>query len=154
MSIKLLKNLQIKPNLEKDENYENNNSYILKGQRVYNPKRNYGCLNELYFKREEEEAKKELNKTFAEVLDDEVKAYVVDIEDDEYEIRDTQLLNVYCSIGERYRNHRKFYRKQLIKSQEILQLIELTKTFKYIKGASNSQLIVFDLQRGNGEWEE
>lgn len=154
MSIKVLRNSGIRPNLEKDENYENNNSYLLKGQRVYNPQRNNGGLNELYYEREIREAKKELEMTYLQVLEREIQYHVIEEENDEYDIRDIQLLDVYCSMNKFYRHHKEYNKNKLERAQEILKLIKLTKTFKHVKGASNGDLIVFDLQRKNiGEWE-
>lgn len=153
-SLKVLRNAGLRPNLEKDSNYENNNSYILMGQRVYNPQRTNGALNELYFEREVRDSEKELRKTFLEVLEDEISSSVIDEADDEFGLRDDQLLEVYCSAVSRYKTHKKWHRDNIERSQEILKLIELTKTFKHVKGASNSDLIIFDLQRKNiGEWE-
>lgn len=150
----MLKNMGLKPNLEKDDNYENNNSYILKGQRVYNPQRKWGALNPLYFENEVKECEKALNMTFLEVLEKDINRYVIDEEDDEYGLRDDQLLDIYCSIGQTYKEHKKYYEEKMERALEILLLIEFTKNFKYIKGASNSKLIVFDLERKNiGEWE-
>ena len=154
MSIKMLRNMGLKPNLEKDDNYENNNSYILKGQRVYNPKRKWGALNPLYFENEVKECEKALSMTFLEILEKNINRYVIDEEDDEYDLRDDQLLDIYCSIGQTYKEHKKYYEEKMERALEILLLIEFTKNFKYIKGASNSKLIVFDLERKNiGEWE-
>lgn len=154
MSIEMLRNMGLKPNLEKDDNYENNNSYILKGQRVYNPQREWGALNPLYFESEVKECEKALNMTFLEVLEKTIEMCVISEKDDEYDLRDDQLLNVYCSIGQTYKEHKKYYEEKMERALEILLLIEFTKNFKYIKGASNSKLIIFDLERKNiGEWE-
>lgn len=150
----MLRNMGLKPNLEKDDNYENNNSYILKGQRVYNPQREWGALNPLYFESEVKECEKALNMTFLEVLEKTIEMCVISEKDDEYDLRDDQLLNVYCSIGQTYKEHKKYYEEKMERALEILLLIEFTKNFKYIKGASNSKLIIFDLERKNiGEWE-
>lgn len=153
MSVKRLRNLGIRPNLEKDEGYENNNSYILKGQRVYNPQRICGALNDLYFKREIEESEERLKMSYLEILEERA-SWVIEEEKDMYGIRDEQLLELYCSMDEVYKNHKRFHKENIERAKEILKLIELTKTFKHIKGASNSKLIVFDLERKNiGEWE-
>ncbi len=154
MTIQMLRNLGLKPNLEKDSNYENNNSYLLKGQRVYNPQRTYGSLNPLFFEEEVREAEKALDITFLEMLQKTINRNVIDEEEDEYNLRDEQLLDIYCSIGQIYKEHKKYYKEKMERALEILLLIELTKNFKYIKGASNSKLIVFDLERKNiGKWE-
>lgn len=154
-SIRLLKNIGLKANLEKDDNYDNNNSYILKGQRVFNPQREHGGLNKFYFEREVRESQEELRKTFLDFLEENISINVINEKDDEFDIRDCQLLDVYCSAVNDYYKHQKWHRDNIERSKEILQLIKFTKTFKHVKGASNSELIVFDLQRKNvGEWEE
>lgn len=148
MSIKLLRATGLRPNLEKDDGYENNHSYILKGQRVYNP--NNG-LNELYFKNQIKKSEKELKTTYLHFLNEKTSY----LEDEEYDgIREYELLDIYSEMPKRFKEFKKFHKNQIEKSQEVLKLIELTKTFKHVKGASNSDLIIFDLQRKNvGEWE-
>lgn len=151
MDLKQMKALGLRPNLVKKE-FE---GYSLKGQTVFDSEKGYGGLNPHYFKRQIKEAKEALQMTFFEYFQKRVDYSVIEEEEDIYGVRDDYLLDVYCSnLVENYKKMKRYERKKMEKSKEILQLIELTKKMKYVKGVSNTGLIVFDLERENGEWEE
>lgn len=147
-SIKILRNSGFRPNLEKDENYENNKSYLLKGQRVYDPQNGINIHKYIW---EVEYHQKLSNMTFEDFIYQKM-GEIVSKEDDEYGMRDEFLFEAFETITEDYKKHVDYHTKQKERAQAIVELIEFTKKCKYIKGVSNGSLIVFDLERDNGEW--
>lgn len=151
LDLKQMKAFGIRPNLVKQE-FE---GYSLKGQTVFDSKRGYGGLNPHYYEAEIERAKKSLEMTFFQYFQNTVDSCVVDEEEDIYGVRDDYLLDVYQSnLVESYKKMKRYERKRMERAEEILQLIKLTRKMKHVKGVSNTGLIVFDLERENGEWEE